>query len=125
MQLLQERIAWSAVDMYAMAAVISRLQSILAAEGGSNGTATATATATAMGTVTAVPSSCGHELIVGKGFCRRAASAVRGATEGVVEERRRGRARGRRQRDQPGLNRQSLIHPIPPRTPPKRPRRFR
>ena len=39
MQLLQERVSWSVVEMFAMAAVISKLQSLLEASGsnGSNG----------------------------------------------------------------------------------------
>ena len=64
MQLLQERVAWSVVDMYAMAAVISRLQSDLTAAG-SNGSGNGHA------------EQLKRDLIVGKGFCRRAASAVR------------------------------------------------
>ena len=62
MQLQQERIAWSVVDMYAMAAVISRLQASLS-EPGSNTNGHA--------------EQMRRDLVVGKGFCHRAAAAVR------------------------------------------------
>jgi alkylation response protein AidB-like acyl-CoA dehydrogenase len=58
MQLVQKRIALSAVNLYAMGAVISKLQSMLAA---SNGTRDA---------------ALKRDLIVGKGFCRRAAEDI-------------------------------------------------
>lgn len=57
MQLLQERITWAAADLFAMAAVISRLQSMLDhAQAGSG--------------------SLNRDLIVGKGFCHRAAERI-------------------------------------------------
>jgi alkylation response protein AidB-like acyl-CoA dehydrogenase len=66
MQLLQERIAWAAVDLYAMAAVISKLQSLLTdAHGNGNGNGNRN----------------GHpdlrrDLLIGKGFCRSAAARI-------------------------------------------------
>jgi alkylation response protein AidB-like acyl-CoA dehydrogenase len=63
MQLLQARIAWSVVDMYAMAAVISKLQSMLHAahhKGNGNGHADAIK----------------RDLMIGKAFCHRAARAT-------------------------------------------------
>ena len=60
MQLLQRRIAWSVVNLYAMAAVISKLQSMLNESGNGNGKAQALK----------------RDLLVGKGFCRRAAEEV-------------------------------------------------
>ncbi len=57
MQLVQERITWAAADLFAMAAVISRLQSMLEHAGESDG-------------------ALGRDLIVGKGFCRRAAERI-------------------------------------------------
>ena len=64
MQLIHGRIAWSVVNLYAMAAVLSKLQSSLdaaAASGQTNGH---------------TPADLRRELIVGKGFCRRAAGEV-------------------------------------------------
>jgi alkylation response protein AidB-like acyl-CoA dehydrogenase len=60
-QLLQKRIATAAVNLYAMAAVISRLQSSLTEAGAStNGKA----------------AQLKHDLLIGKRFCRRAAHEV-------------------------------------------------
>jgi alkylation response protein AidB-like acyl-CoA dehydrogenase len=60
MELVQQRISLSVVEMYAMAAVISRLQAELAS-GGGNGH---------------IPERLSRDLIVGKGFCHRAATNV-------------------------------------------------
>jgi alkylation response protein AidB-like acyl-CoA dehydrogenase len=57
MQLIQRRIATAAVNLYAMAAVISRLQSTLADP-------------------TRSKESVKHDLLLGKRFCRRAAQEV-------------------------------------------------
>jgi hypothetical protein len=63
MQLLQARIAWSVVDLYAMAAVISKLQSMLdAASHNGNGNGHAAAIK--------------RDLMIGKAFCHRAADAT-------------------------------------------------
>ena len=59
MQLLQKRVAWAAVNLYAMAAVISRLQSDLTTSNGHGVTETIR-----------------RDLLIGKGFCRRAAGDV-------------------------------------------------
>jgi acyl-CoA dehydrogenase family protein 9 len=60
MQLLQQRVAWSAVDLYAMAAVISKLEAMLsAANGNGNG-----------------HHELQRDLLIGKGFCRRAANRI-------------------------------------------------
>ncbi|MDB5319212.1 MAG: acyl-CoA dehydrogenase domain protein [Phycisphaerales bacterium] len=60
MQLLQQRVAWSAVDLYAMAAVISKLESMLStANGNGNG-----------------HHDLQRDLLIGKGFCRRAANRI-------------------------------------------------
>ena len=64
MQLIHGRIAWSVVDLYAMAAVLSKLQSSLDAAAGKGQTNGHT------------PAELRRELIIGKGFCRRAASKV-------------------------------------------------
>lgn len=66
MQLLQERVAWAAVDLYAMAAVISKLQSMLS-DVGHNGNGNGNGN--------------GHhdrrrDLLIGKGFCRSAATRI-------------------------------------------------
>jgi len=60
MELLQQRVSLSVVDLYAMSAVLSRLQSELTMEG-SNGHMT---------------DGMQRDLIVGKGFCHRAAGNV-------------------------------------------------
>ena len=61
MQLLQERIAWSAVDLYAMAAVISKLQSMLMSSiGNGNG-----------------KHDLQRDLLIGKGFCRSAGQRIK------------------------------------------------
>jgi len=57
MELIQSRIAWSAVDLYAMAAVISRLQLMIETTKPQNGHA----------------AQYHKDLIVGRGFCHRAA----------------------------------------------------
>jgi alkylation response protein AidB-like acyl-CoA dehydrogenase len=58
MQLLQERIAWSAIDLYAMAAVISKLQTLLTATNGDRS------------------EDLRRDLLIGKGFCRSAAERI-------------------------------------------------
>lgn len=65
-QLLQERIAWSVVEMCAMAAVIGKLQSLLDHAKG-NGD---------------MP-DLKRDLIVGKGFCRHAAERIRHRLDGL------------------------------------------
>jgi alkylation response protein AidB-like acyl-CoA dehydrogenase len=67
MQLLQERIAWSAVEMYAMAAVISKLQSMLEAQHhGENGNGHAEQYAKQLK----------RDMLVGKRFIHRSAAAI-------------------------------------------------
>lgn len=86
MQLLQERIAWSVVDMYAMAAVISKLQAELdAAKSNGNGLANGHGNGHKNGNGNGNGNGHGHgrsdqlrrDLIIGKGFCHRAAGAIR------------------------------------------------
>jgi acyl-CoA dehydrogenase family member 9 len=61
LQLLQQRIAWSAVDLFAMAAVLSKLQTqLVAAAGNGHGT------------------SLPQDLLIGKRFCHHAASRING-----------------------------------------------
>jgi hypothetical protein len=76
MQLLQERITWSAADMFAMSAVISRMQSMLEERDkghGGNGNGNGNGNG---------HHGNGHEeatkrdLLLGKAFCRRAAANV-------------------------------------------------
>jgi hypothetical protein len=74
MQLLQQRIAWAAVDLYAMAAVISKMQAMLTARvphahanGGGNGYANGNGHHTA---------EFKRDLLIGKGFCRHAADRI-------------------------------------------------
>jgi alkylation response protein AidB-like acyl-CoA dehydrogenase len=59
LQLLQQRIAWSAVDLFAMAAVLSKLQAALGAESG-NGQAAALR----------------QDLLIGRRFCHHAAARI-------------------------------------------------
>ncbi len=58
MQLLQQRIAWAAVDLYAMAVVLSKLQTMLESRGG-NG-----------------KDSLRRDLLIGKAFCHHAAERI-------------------------------------------------
>ena len=60
MELVQQRISLSVVELYAMAAVLSRLQSALA-DSGANGH---------------VPASIEKDLLIGKSFCHRAAGNI-------------------------------------------------
>ena len=62
MQLLQQRITWSVIDLYATAAVISKLQSMLEAAPSANGNGHAAALK--------------RDLLIGKRFCHRAAEAT-------------------------------------------------
>jgi alkylation response protein AidB-like acyl-CoA dehydrogenase len=57
MQLLQDRIAWSAVDLYVSAAVLSKMQSMLEAAGTN-------------------VDSIKHDLLIGKRFCHHAAERI-------------------------------------------------
>ncbi len=70
LQLLQQRIAGSVVDLYAMAAVISKLQSLLEAAGG-NGNGNGNGNGHR---ANGRPLS--QDLLIGKGFCRRAAERI-------------------------------------------------
>lgn len=67
-QLPQERIAWSVIEMFAMAAVISRLQSMLA---NANGNLTSPAFQ--------------RDLAVGKGYCRQAARRIHRRLDGLFD----------------------------------------
>lgn len=60
MELLQERISLSVVELYAMGAVLSRLQSDLSARGG-NGH---------------VPEDLARQLVIGKSYCHRASTSI-------------------------------------------------
>jgi hypothetical protein len=82
MQMLQERVAWSVCDMYAMAAVISRLNAGLTAAG-SNGHANGNGNGHKNGNGNGNGNGHAHvdplkrDLIIGKAFCHRAASEIR------------------------------------------------
>src|SRR5688572_3274043 len=77
MQLLQERVAWSAVDMFAMSAVISKMQSLLEERDKHSGNGNSNGNGNGNG-----HHGNGHEdvmkrdLLLGKAFCRRAAANV-------------------------------------------------
>jgi acyl-CoA dehydrogenase family protein 9 len=68
MQLLQQRVAWAAVDLYAMAAVISKLESMLT-DAHRNGNGNGSGNGNGHGHLH-------RDLLIGKGFCRRAASRI-------------------------------------------------
>ena len=59
-QMLHDRIAWSVAELYASAAVISRLQTALDAHGGANGH----------------DPQLSRDLLVGKAYCHRAANSI-------------------------------------------------
>jgi alkylation response protein AidB-like acyl-CoA dehydrogenase len=68
MQLLQERVAWCAADLYASAAVISKLQSMLATHSSdANGN----------------NAKLHRDVITGKSFCHHAAERVRSRLRGL------------------------------------------
>jgi alkylation response protein AidB-like acyl-CoA dehydrogenase len=70
MQLLQQRIAWSAIELYAMAAVIGKLQSMLEHAEGNGG----------------IPHMA-RDLVVGKGYCRHAAGRIARRLRGLFRNR--------------------------------------
>lgn len=85
MQLAQERISWSVINLYAMAAVVSRLQSMLEAAGAhantngnghANGNGNGHSNGNGNGDVHADP-ELEKAMIIGKGFCRRATADIR------------------------------------------------
>jgi hypothetical protein len=65
MQLIQERVAWAAVDLYVSAAVLSKLQSVL---DGGNGNG-----------------SMHRDLLIGKRFCHHAAERIASRLHGLAE----------------------------------------
>ena len=67
MQLLQQRITWSVVDLYATAAVIGKLQSMLGSASSHNGNGNGNGH---------MPEALKRDLLIGKRFCHRAAEAV-------------------------------------------------
>jgi hypothetical protein len=81
MQLLQERVSWSVVEMFAMAAVISKLQSMLEASGsnGSNGNGN--------GNGNGARSPLDHDLLVGKAFCHRVYDAINDRFDKLFDNR--------------------------------------
>jgi len=70
MQLLQSRIAWAAVEMFAMAAVISKLQAMLETANGNGGSP-----------------QLQRDLIVGKGYCQQAANRIHRRLKGLFHNR--------------------------------------
>jgi hypothetical protein len=66
MQMLQQRMAWAAVELYAMAAVISRLQATIEAAESDGGLETIK-----------------RDLVIGRGFCVHAASRIRTRLRGL------------------------------------------
>src|SRR5205085_1569394 len=70
-QLVQERIAWSAIELYAMAAVLSKLQSTLEHVTG-NGHDTP---------------QWRRDLLVGKAFCQHAAERIQNRLHGLSHNR--------------------------------------
>ena len=68
MQLLQSRITWSVVDLYAMAAVIGKLQAMLEAQ---------TESHNGNGNGAAHDAALKRDLLIGKAFCHRAAESTR------------------------------------------------
>jgi acyl-CoA dehydrogenase family member 9 len=69
MQLIHERIAWSAVDLYVSAAVIAKMQSMLETSNGHG------------------PSPIQQELLIGKSFCRHAAQRITSRLRGSFAKR--------------------------------------
>ena len=84
MQLVQKRIAVAAVNLFAMGAVISKLQSMLEANGAAhgatngngNGHSNGNGNGNGNGHAHALPEALRRDLIVGRGFCHRAAEQI-------------------------------------------------
>ncbi len=79
MQLLQERVSWSVVEMFAMAAVISKLQSMLESHGsnGSNGNGNGNGhNGNGNGNGNGAHTQLDHDLLLGKAFCHRVYDAI-------------------------------------------------
>ena len=104
MQLLQKRIAMAAVNLFAMGAVISKLQSMLEASGttgagasnghaGTNGNGNGHSNGNGNGHRNghghAVPEAVRRDLIVGRGFCHRAAEQIALNLRGLFENQDR------------------------------------
>jgi hypothetical protein len=78
-ELIHERIAWSAIELYAMAAVISRLQAKLDRVNG-NGHANGNGNGNGHGNGNGNGNGNGHvdrDLVVGRAFCQHAAERIR------------------------------------------------
>jgi hypothetical protein len=72
-QMLHDRLAWSAAELYASAAVISRLQTLLDTTPMGNGH----------------DAQIQHELLVGKAFCHDAADSIRARLRGLFRNQDR------------------------------------
>jgi len=72
-QMLHDRLAWSAAELYASASVISRLQTMLETTPMGNGH----------------DAQMRRDLLVGKGFCHRAAESIAGRLSGLFRNRDR------------------------------------
>ena len=86
MQLLHQRVAGAAINLYAMAAVISKLQGMLESAGetghahaGHNGNGNGNGHSPAH----SAAADLHRDLVVGKGFCRRAAAEVGHSLHGL------------------------------------------
>jgi alkylation response protein AidB-like acyl-CoA dehydrogenase len=78
MQLLQERIAWSAADLFAISAVISKLQSMLEAHDksqGQNGSGNGNGNGNGHNGNGQMDST-QRDVLIGKSFCRRAGARI-------------------------------------------------
>lgn len=71
-QLLQQRVAWASIELYAMAAVISKLATMLNPMEDD---------------FTIEPSQRARDLVIGKGYCRHAADRVRHRLKGLFHNR--------------------------------------
>ena len=91
MQLLQERVSWSVVEMFAMAAVISKLQSMLEASGsnGSNGNGNGNGhgNGNGNGNGNGAHSPLDHDLLLGKAFCHRVYDAINDRFDKLFDNR--------------------------------------
>ena len=79
MQMQQQRVAWSVVELYAMAAVMSKLQAMLADAGGGHAGPNGNGNGQSNGNGNGHPShtdALRRDLLIGKAFCHRAAAAI-------------------------------------------------
>jgi hypothetical protein len=86
MELLHQRVAWAVVDLYAMAAVISRLEDQLA-HAASNGHGNGNGNGHSNGNGNGHAVAPNRDLLLGKSFCHNAAERITQRLQGLFSNR--------------------------------------